>query len=48
MQQIEYKKRSLVVNLTHEMMGTDVADERLFFLFLELMIRTYMPHNIKN
>lgn len=27
----ECKKRSLVVNLTHEITGTDVADKRILF-----------------
>jgi len=33
----ECKKRSLVVNLTHEITGTDVADKRILFRLKHLL-----------
>lgn len=39
----ECKKRSLVVNLTHEIAGTDVADKRILFQ-LNYFIERYSIH----
>ena len=36
------KKRSLVVNLTHEITGTDVADKRICLIILNTKDRRWL------